>query len=347
MSGLSLVAYEPIPQASGLYARDFIDDITENHERGQFTTAAVGGYDNSSFILKGTRDYLNDWFDDGLMRRVVWYNPQAVTIWEGFVSRMRYSFSDTQKTKAIDGYYNRVYMVYSPLGLSRFLAPLGQPPATTNPPVIMIVDDTYQQGIWGIKSAVISGGERTNDAAYDWSRTVLKERAEIPKGETINTAQTGSASIEVECWGYYHTLKWIPYIKRSYATVQAHQVIQEVLEYFNAINPGWISTDFENVQYNYRTSPQGFDSMLSCWDVIVNIIKEGGAGGERWVGGLYQDRKVVYKPAESLDGIYGDSEFQLWRQIEDPNKAIYEVDTGNEVKPWDMLPDRILHTVDL
>lgn len=337
MTNLSLIAYEPLSE-QGLYARDFVDDVSPNHERGQFSIAAVGGYDRSSFVLKGTRDYLDDWFDDGIMRRVAWYNPEAVLIWEGFVNRMRYSFSDTQKTKTMDGYYNRVYLKYTPLDFSVF-------PPIPQPPVTLIVDDAAEQARLGVKSAVVSGGERVDATAFDWARTVLRERSEVPEGESVNTQQEEGASIEVECLGYYHALKWLPYIKSASGTIQANQVVQEVLEYYHTVNP-WVGTDFRNVDWNFRTASRGYDGLLSCWDVIVNLIKEGGSGGERWVGGLYGNRRMTYKQSEAPDGLYGD-QFQLWRAIEDPDKAIYEVGTNVEVKPWDVLPDRALHTVDI
>ena len=46
---LSLIAYDPIIQASRLYARDFADDLTENHEGYSHTISAVGGFDSAAF----------------------------------------------------------------------------------------------------------------------------------------------------------------------------------------------------------------------------------------------------------------------------------------------------------
>ncbi|MGH7273417.1 MAG: hypothetical protein ACREIQ_03010, partial [Nitrospiria bacterium] len=79
--------------------------------------------------------------------------------------------------------------------------------------------------------------------------------------------------------------------------------------------------------------------------VIVGVIQEGGQGGERWVGGFYQDRQFIYKPAEDVAGLYG-VEFQLYQALSDPGQFIFDAATGTEVKPWDMLPDMILHTTD-
>lgn len=338
MAGLSIIAYEPIVESQGLYARDFIDDITKNHENGMFSISAVGGFDQSTFVIKGTREYLDDWYNDGLFRRIAWYNPEAVQIWEGYVHRMRYAFGDTQKTKTVDGYYNRVYLRYAPLDTS-------VSPPVAGAPVNIVVNNVDEQLKYGVKAASISGGERADQTAYDWSATVLKERSEIPEGESVNTMAADQAMIEIEARGYYQAMKWLPYINSKTGTLQAQQVIQEIIQYFDSINPGWISQDFGWMDYNFRRATRGHDALLSCWDVIANIIREGGSGGERWVGGLYQNRKMIYKPAEDIAGLYA-QEYQYYRAIADPFKAIYDVALGSEVKPWDVLPDRILHTVD-
>lgn len=335
---LTLVAYEPLTN-QGLYSADFSDDLTANHEGWSHTIMAVGGYDQASFTLKGTRDYLNDWYDDGLFRRVVLYNPEGLVCWEGFVERMRLTAGTLQKTKALEGLFNRIYLRYSPLDFSVF-PPLALPPET------LILNDPASQLYYGVKAAVISGGERADTTAYDWGRTVLGEKAWPAVGESVNTLSGDAMSLELECKGYVHTLKWLPYLNSIAGSIQAHQVVQEVLRYFNGLNPGWISQDFGLMDYNFRAAQRGYDDMRSCWDVIAAIIGEGGRGGERWVGGVYQDREFVYKPAEDAGGLYS-QEVQLWRALGDPGQFIYDVAIGAEVKPWDMLPDRVLHTVDI
>lgn len=335
---LALVAYEPVTN-QGLYAGDFVEDITANHEGYNHVITAVGGYDTASFTLKGTRDYLNDWYDDGLFRRVVLYNPEGLICWEGYIERLRLTSGTMQKTKAIDTMYNRIYLRYSPLDFSVF-------PPIAGTPITLILSDLDSQLIYGVKGGIISGGERENTTAYDWGRTVLKEKKDPPVGESQNLASGDTASLEVECKGFVHTLKWIPYISQIAGSLPSHQVIQEILRYFNVTNPGFISQDFGLMDYNFRRERRGYDELQTCWDVISSIIGNGGRGGERWVGGVYQNRQFVYKAAEDAGGLYGE-EFELWRSLQDTGQAIYDVAIGNEVKPWDMLPDRVLHTVDV
>lgn len=334
---LTIIAYEPLSE-QGLYARDFIEDVTENAESYNHTISAVGGFDTAGFTLKGSRDYLNDWFDDGLMRRVAVFNDEGIQIWEGFVLRMRYVVGTLVKTKTIDNLYNRVVMRFSPLDTS-------VSPPVAGAPVTWTFDDIASQNDFGVKALVISGGERADTTAYDWARTVLKNRKDIQVGETVNTASQDSLQIEVELRGYYHTLKWLPYISTKTGYIQSHQVIEEIIRYFNDTNSGWFPMDFGWLDYNFRTERRGYDSLQSCWEVIQGIINEGGNGGERWVGGFYQNRMFIYKSAEEETGLYAEH-FDLYRALDDPTQMIFDSALATEVKPWDMVPDRVLLTID-
>lgn len=340
---LRLVAYENLVQSNTLYGRKFIDDITDNHEGYNHTISAIGGFDTASFRIGGTQDYLDDWFEDGLMRRIVCFNPEGIPVWEGAVFGMNYVTGSLAKTKTIDNLINRIYMRYSPLDTS-------VTPPIEKAPITWQFNDVDSQSLWGVKAHVISGGGRTDDSAFNWGTTVLRERKEIRTGEDVNISSSDAYSLQVDCKGYVHTLKWLPYISSvTTGKINSHQVIQEVLRYFDSINGGWINLDFDLMDYNFALSRRGYEDLSSCYDIIFGsngIIQNGGIGGDRWVGGIYQNRRMVYKQSESIDSLYAD-QFELYRALGDVGQMIYEVDTGTEVKPWDMMPDRVLHTVDV
>ncbi|MHC4617953.1 MAG: hypothetical protein ACYTEQ_09390 [Planctomycetota bacterium] len=337
MPGISLLAFERLSE-QGLYSGDFNQDLTDIHQGYQHTISAVGGYDTASFSIRGRPEDLQDWIDDGLMRRIVLYDPEGIIAWEGFVARMQYTYGPRRETRAVEGMYNRIYLHYSPLDFSVF------PPIEGTPRTI-IVDDTASQFKWGIKSAVINGGGRVDRTAFDWARTVLKFSKDPQSGEDNTTSGGGDPEIRIDCLGYYHTLKWIPYINNVAGRIRAHEVIQEVLANFNTVNPGWLSQDFGWMDFNLRFNKRGYDSLASCWDVIAEIIAEGGNGGERWVGGIYQDRRFIYKEAEDFAGLYSDH-FEVLRSLQDGSLFFFDEATGSEIKPWNMVPDRILRTVD-
>ena len=335
---LTLKAYEPLISL-GLYSREFIDDITENHEGYNHSVTVIGGYESSSFTLRGDTNYLEDWYENGLMRRIVFENDEGITGWEGFVATIEFSKGTVKKVKSIDNMYNRIYLRYSPADFSTY-------PPYISPSIDLIVDDSNSQIKYGIKSMTISGGERVDDTAYNWARTVLKDKKDVKEGAQDNILGSGDESLKITCKGYYHVLKWLPYISSvTTGYIKSHQVIQEILEYFNSVNPGWMNLDFNFMKFNYRNEARAHRDLDSCWDVIGNIISEGGMGGERWVGGLYQDRRFIYKPAEDFDSLY--SLYSGYRRtISDTGQLIFDTNTGEEVKPWDVLPDRIIETTD-
>jgi hypothetical protein len=334
----TLIAYEPLQHSGLLYAREFVDDLTAKHQNYTHTIGAVGGFEQASFVLKGDRAYLDAWFDDGLMRRVVFYNPEGAPVWEGFVEQMKYSVGTIQKTKGMKGMYNRVYMRFSPLNTAT-----GPPIAGI--PITLPYDDADSQSKWGIKSTVVNGGELTHAEAYAWAQVILRTASEPQLGETVNTQESGSPNIVVTLKGYFEVLNWVPYLSVSLGELPAHQVVTEVLQYFNVFNSGWVSTASDWMDWNHRPERRVADEYHTCWKVITNIIKRGGYSGERWVGGFYQDRTFIYKPAEDFKTLYGEYLFYA-RRLNDPAQRIYD-ENGVEVRPWDVVPDRILMTVDV
>lgn len=333
----TLIAYEPVSE-QGLYAREFVDDLTAKHERYTHTISAVGGFTQASFTLKGDRAYLDAWFDDGLMRRVVFYNPEGVPVWEGFVEQMKYSVGTIQKTKSVKGMYNRVYMRFSPLETA-------SNPVTAGVPIALPYDDVDSQSKWGVKATVINGGELTHAEAYAWAQVILRTAAEPQLGETVNTQESGPPNIEMGLKGYFEVLNWVPYLSTSLGDLPAQQVVTEVLQYYNAINPGWISTSPGWMDWNFRPERRMAGEYNTCWKVITNVVQRGGVSGERWVGGFYQDRTFAYKTAEDFRTLYGEYLFYT-RRLSDPAQRIYD-ENGVEVRPWDVVPDRILMTVDV
>lgn len=338
MSNPTIQAYQPLTE-QGLYAENFQEDLTLNHEGWTHTISAVGGFDTAKFKLKGDLNYLQDWFEDGLMRRVVFYDSESVQTWEGFVSRLDFSYGSAKKTRAIDNVQNRVYLYYTPVIY------IGGNPIETIP-IHLTLDDAPSQDKYGIKAAVVNAGARTDEEAVDWAKTVLKFNANPQRGSSPISILGGSEPyIDITLLGYYHTLKWIPYFNSNYTPIRAHQVIIEVLQYFNTINPGWIDQSFTWMDFNTRLQQRGYNSLKSCWDVIEEVINNGGPAGTRWVGGLYQDRRFIYKQAEDFDGLYGEYS-ELIRSITGRDLLIYDGDTGAEVKFWNVYPDRLLRTVD-
>ena len=333
----SLFAYNGI-DADGnfIYDREFLTNLTGKYEKWKHKIAALGGYKSASFTLTEEQIDLDDWWNDGLMRKLIYRNPEGVPIFEGFVSKLAYSFGTDNMTRQIQDHHNRIYMRFTEV------TPKGK--AVDGDPRVIIVNDTSFQRRFGIKSKVVNGGEITADEAYAWARAELTNGARVKTGMGINVSGTSTPNIKVTVDGFYKTLEWIPYYSTSDDEVPAHDFIKAVLAQFSTVNPGFINTDYSWMDYNFLRVRARSEDYNTCWKLINDVVNYGGLGGERWVLGLSSDRRVIYKPAETITNIYN-TEGHYTRTLRDPKKRIYQEGLG-VVQPWDMLPDRIIVTID-
>lgn len=331
----------------------FFEDITEKSEGYTQSISTVGGFDTCGFTLKGTQDYLDDWFRSGLMRDVRKENPQGNTIWRGYISRMSYINGRTIKTKNLDDLYNRIYIRYSPIlgwvsqtteGGEEFQTPI------TGEPQVAYTDNDNSIEDWGFKTVVINGGERTTDRVLDWADTIINETAkrkgEIEPQITDNPFNQGDAVIQIECKGYWHMLSWVPYIYTKSGQIAKSEAVKLAVLVFNSLNNGFFDTTFSRVGLNEELIQKNRNDYPTCLDVLKNIIQEGGPGGYRWVGGVYDNQELVYKRANTrnLESLYGFNRYITYAKSTD--QKIYDEYTGTEVKPWDLRPDNILITRD-
>lgn len=331
----------------------FFEDITKKSENYTHAISAIGGFDTCSFILKGTQDYLDDWFKNGLMRDVRKENPQGNTIWNGYITRMSYNLGRTTKTKTLDDLFNRVYIRYSPIlgwvtqtteGGESFETPI------TGAPGVLYVDNDDSIDDWGYKTAVINGGERTTSRALDWADTIINEvakrKGEIEPQINDNPFISTDQSITVECKGYWHMLDWVPYSFTSSGYIAKSELIKLAIQIFNSLNPGYFDTNFSSVESNPELIQRNSTEYASCLSIIKTILQDGGPGGYRWVGGIYNNQEMVYKRANTrnLENLYGFNRYVTYAKSTD--QKIYDEYTSVEVKPWDLRPDNILITRD-
>lgn len=336
-NGTTLKAYKPITRES-LYDNNFLEDLTHNHEAYTHTISAEIGFDTATFTLKGDEDYLSDWLNNGLMRRITLQNPEGIVVWEGFVENMSLPYGSDQEKININDMVNRVYLRYKPITIT------GVTP-TPDLATTLVVDDLDSQAIWGIKSTIIKGGEMTDESAFAWARTILTTQS-IPKvTEEINTSASAVPALQINCKGYLHTLQWLPFISEISGDTWVHQIIKDVAIAFNTINAGWVSTDFSWMDFNFRKDRRASTELKSCLAIIKEVVLRGGLGGERWILMMMQDRRLIFKPAEDFKKLYGVTNL-ITRSRRDKKNRFYEEGLDTPIAPWDMLPDRILRTTD-
>lgn len=333
---LSINAYSPIIRASD---EDF-HELLQTEKESYAITDGIG-FDTASFILTGPLDYLVDWFRHGLVRDVIWKTPTAGVAWRGFINRLVFTVSGNTRTNAVDGMANRILYVYTPLDTS------------TNPPeagaqATITKNDTDSQGLYGIKTGIVSGGECIAATADDMALSALARLKNTRQGETIAVGAGKTPSLKVEMRGYAHMANWYYYTQTaSTGTSNADTIIGLVL----ADDPnGVLSSETTNIDTCTTAIEQYWDGKQLGWKVIQDITGRGyetGGVGYRWSVGVYEGRRTTYKQSEAVDSngvpLSTNKHPRLYRHIHDAGDVIQD-SAGREIMPWDMRPDRLIYT---
>jgi hypothetical protein len=334
LSQISITALAPVIN-QGI---DTFQERLQTESEGYVVSAAYG-YDSCNFTLRGDIDYLRGWFRAGLIRDIIWRSPNGRTIWNGYVQSLDLQEGGLSRGKSIQQMANRIYYVYSSLD------------TTTNPPTVneqktITVNDTASQASYGIKTATISGGQITDTAASVEANTALTELARIRIDEQMVFGSGQPPALIVKCAGYAHMMDWFNYSQTvSSGTANINVVIAAIL----AADPNSvISTDATNIDENTTQAEQYYNGDRPAWRVITDLTNRGGAANNRFVAGVYEGRKVVYKQAETIDTRWNPDSNNKYLSYQknptDPGDRIFD-EAGREIEPWDARPDRLFFTV--
>jgi hypothetical protein len=334
MGQISITALAPV-------IRQSVDTFQERlqPESETYTISASYGYDSCQFVIRGDMDYLRGWFRAGLVRDVIWRSPNGRIIWNGYVQSLQLKEGGLSRSKSIAQMANRIYYVYSSLDTS------------TNPPTVgeqktITVNDTTSQATYGIKTATISGGQISDTAASVEANTILTEMSRIRIDEQMVFGQGSPPSLSVRCAGYAHMMDWWNYSQVvSSGTANISTVIAAVL----AADPNSvISTSATNIDSNTTQAEQYYNGDRPSWRVITDLANRGSAANNRWVAGVFENRQLVYKQAETIDtrwNLDSDNKYLSYhKNPTDPGDNIFD-EAGRIIEPWDARPDRLFFTV--
>jgi hypothetical protein len=331
----SITAYAPVIQQSENSFHERLFSL----ERPVYTLSVARGFDVASFQLEGTESYLIDWFKNGLARDIIWRGPDGFVCFNGWVERLSLAIGPVTRTKTLSNMGNRIIYVYNQLD------------TTANPPTAegqqtITVNDTVSQTDFGIKMVTVSGGDATSTNA---NIDALSRLAKL-SGPIVGEKQTigGKApSLQVTMRGYSYMADWYIYSQTAVSgTDDADNVILAVL---TADPNSVLSSSTLNVDTNTSAIERYWESQPG-WKVIDTIIKRGqtvGGNGVRWVGGIYEDRRLIYKAAEGLDSngnpLSSNKHSIIYRSVADPGD-IFTDESGKVLDYWQIRPDRLLAT---
>jgi len=323
-TGLSVSVFKPDIDAGTSYdpAGTLIEDrIGDWLSALSFEIAANGGYRSASISFQDQQVDVEDWIANGLGRHVEIHNPALVKIWEGFVN----SYSASVGPLAVTGgplldIGNRVSVVYSPIL-----------DATADPPIVgvrqptVIAEDSDSQDRYGIIEKVLSGGTCFDTDAERYRDTFLVENALPVTGERLAVGRGQAPTVTLECLGYAEWLRAYVYNDANTGTRALSDKITDVL---GGDPNGLFSTDYSQIDTNaYLTTRQENDDAMA-WDILQAVVALGDASDNRWLFGMYNDRRAEYYQAPTT--------VRYQHRLADPAQRIETYGSGALVRPWDV-----------
>jgi hypothetical protein len=332
----SIVANTPVVRQSDESFSEQLDT-----EKESYTISEGIGFDQATFTLTGSPDYLLDWFDKGLVYDTVWTSPEGSIAWEGYIARLSLSVGDTVIIKSIDEMANRIIHNYVPLDTA-------ETPPVAGAQTTITKNDTASQARYGIKTLITSGAECTDATADDDALAYLTHHSQIPLTNTISVGQGKAPTLQVTMRGYAYMANWYAYSQTvSSGTANANTIVSAVL----AADPNSVlSTSTLDIDTNTTATEQYRDDNPLAWKFIQEMAtrgQESGGTGYQWSCGVYADRRTTFKAKEGIDSsgvAYSTNKHQiLQRHIMDAADMFLE-ESGREVLPWELRPDRLLYT---
>jgi len=324
--GISLLVYEPLVMG-GKYVGNYTEKVNSyGHE-----IIADGGFWGCSFQFTETRDIVEKWFKDGLMRHIVVKDDALGIIFEGFVNQVSVAAGAESDVRGpVMDLANRVSCVYSPKDTTVY------PPVVGAETTTIIVDNTISQARYGIFEKILSAGTITEEEVLMVRDMYLSQYKDPTTAGTMSIGSTGQLTVTIDCLGYVHLLG--VYVFEDYVT--GYSYLSAKIKAVLAFSPNAIfSTLYYYVLDNLMLVGTAENQHLFGLDIINRIVALGDIYDIRWVFGIYADRKAKY------NAIPLDKPAYLFH-LSDPGQTILHYNSQKPVTPWNVLPARWIFVPD-
>lgn len=325
---VSIIAKQPLWIGTGL-----IDDqIASKIDAYSHEKAADGGYISANFTFASDFPELESWFADGIGRHIEIYNEALVKIFEGFVNAVDIAVGSfrakrgplmnvTNKLRSV--YQTMSYNVVPPIGGNRDEYPANG----------VYLSDTTSQTRYSILETILSAGQGTSTQVAQIVDTYLAENKNPETTQTLNIGANAKPTVSVEVRGYRDYLTRYYYSSSISSTMDADNKIEDVLN----TDPNNFFTDFTGLTANSLQVPQFEEGENKADSIIRDVVVRGDSSDNRWVFGIYNDRKAIYEPVETAISYY--------HKLGDPGQWI-ETTTGARLFPWNIQAGKWLFITD-
>lgn len=317
-TGFTVSYFERLPKG-GTWLGDL--DISVQNWRHEIN--AFGGFESASFELSDHLADMEDWILNGLFRPIVVKDSYLDTIWEGYVDSISINQAGLSVSHGpVTGIANRVFAVYSGVDTSVYPPQIGVRKRTPT------VNSTRSQASWGIWPLTLSLAG-VSDANSDQLVSMYLQEHDHPEINSNFSFSGDEISLTINCVGWMTTLKYPFNYTTSSGTVAISTRMTQVL----SANPnaGWISSDVTRITANTTAVPQFENDDQLAAEHIRGLTAMGDAALQRYIFGIYEDRKPVYGPVSS--------QIDYTLELRDPKRQVYD-SGGSLVAPWKIRPGK-------
>lgn len=303
-------------------------DLSVDAQQYQHSISAFGGFDTASFGVAQTIEQLQDWFENGLGRHITTYDDSLAVMWQGFVNEVTIRQAGLELTRGpLVEITNALAVVYSGIDTST------SPPTPGVRKKTATAIQSASQARWGVWPKVLSIAGATDDNAVQIRDSHLAEYSE-PETNSAFSFAAGDVSLSVNCLGYMHTLRY-PYNNTSVTGTQdASAKIKAIL---SAAPNNWISSDQSGIATNTLAVKAWENDDELAMSLIRGVTAMGDADENRWLFGIYEDRRAIYEAAPDV--------WEYRMQLNDGRRTIVNR-TGGEVPPWSVRPGKWIFFAD-
>lgn len=298
---------------------------------------ATLGFDTCSFDLKGSIEELEDFFYNGLTRRVTRYSDDGnFTCWDGHIVEMTLTQPGSQDTISLREMFNRISVRYTPIDTAT------NPPTESAVATTTAVNDTVSQGKYGVKQIVVrpSHVDRMTAASAAQLGGTLLEQYKEPRRKGQITTASSEPKLSVQCEGYMHTLGWVVYNQTGSSGQSANEV---VIDAILASSPaGQYVASRDTASATGLTVQNYYNRDDAALDIIQQIAALGNTAKNRWLCSMYENRKVVFTQAYDIN----DNVVDYVRRVGDTRLEIKDL-SGRVIKPWELRPNKWIKTTDV
>lgn len=283
--------------------------------------SAFGGYNSARIDFTARRDDIDEWIEYGLGRRIVTYDEAGDVIFEGFVNQLSARMGGLEfSVGPVLDISNYVRLIYS---MNLF----GQAFRLTT----AWAPDTDSISKYGRVERVLSGGNVSDSEADQIRDTYLAEHANpVTSREQSFSNDSGGLSVSLNVLGYFHWLDVYTYVSTTTGTVARSTLLQQVL----AADPNeFLSSLTDNIDTNSTLVAATWDDNDKALAVVKHIVSGGDANDQRWLFGIYQDRKAHYNVIPS--------EVEYLQALGSPTIEVMTTDE-QPIYPWQVRPGKWL-----